>query len=157
MHLAFFLDISYSQVALFDSALDQPFNFWTDRHIAQGFAWRPGSVSFATIAEAGKHVVEVIAHPEAWPEVTEADRIIQVPFEVPAKGIVEVASISDAKAIRLPHGRYALLFEYLQRPDGQEPKITLRLSRSDDVEFKIVRADAALSATSDLLITAEPA
>lgn len=32
--------LSYSQFCVFLSSLDQPYNDWSDRSYAQGFAWR---------------------------------------------------------------------------------------------------------------------
>jgi len=43
---------SRGQIAVV-AALQHPFNFWTDRHGAQGLARRPGSVSVRTLAEDG--------------------------------------------------------------------------------------------------------
>lgn len=42
------ISISYSQLCVFDPALTEPYNEWLPEHNAQGFSWRPGSVSFAT-------------------------------------------------------------------------------------------------------------
>jgi Competence protein J (ComJ) len=39
--------VGYSQLSVFDPSLSEPFNNWTPGHVAQGFAWRPGSASFA--------------------------------------------------------------------------------------------------------------
>jgi hypothetical protein len=46
--MRFNLNISYSQLAVFDASLDQPLNDWTPEHADQGFSWRPRSVSFRT-------------------------------------------------------------------------------------------------------------
>jgi len=37
--------VLYRTLALYDRALENPFNDWTREHWAQGFSWRPGSVS----------------------------------------------------------------------------------------------------------------
>jgi hypothetical protein len=44
--------VGYSQLSVFDPSLSEPFNNWTPGHVAQGFAWRPGSASFKTLFEA---------------------------------------------------------------------------------------------------------
>src|ERR1700743_191003 len=91
------LDITYSQVAVFHPSLKQPFNIWTDRHVAQGFAWRPGSVSFSTIDEGGVHTIRVSVI-SSFVEISPAAiRVIEVPFRVPSDGSVEIASISDSQ------------------------------------------------------------
>jgi Competence protein J (ComJ) len=63
------LIISHSQIAVFDPSLERPFNSWTDAHVAQGFSWRPGSVSFSTLCEWGRYDVEVIVDGDGapWP------------------------------------------------------------------------------------------
>lgn len=53
------VDVSYSQLGVFVAGPLKPFNDWTDKHVAQGFAWRPESVSFRTLVEAGSHSVEI--------------------------------------------------------------------------------------------------
>lgn len=49
MEVSFTLDISYSQLAVFQKGMENPFNDWEDTHVNQGFAWRPGSVSFGSL------------------------------------------------------------------------------------------------------------
>ena len=154
---SFFLDVSYSQVAVFDSALEHPFNLWTERHVRQGFAWRPGSVSFATLEEAGQHTVDIDIVSDDVPLSPEAIRIIQTPFEVPQSGSIEIASISDNVPLQLASGAYVLRFEDFPARDGCQPRIRFVFVRSEKPSFKILRADPELSAGSDLLLSATPA
>lgn len=102
------LAISYNQVAVFLSTLKEPFNNWTDLHVKQGFAWRPGSVSFATLEEVGLVNVEVVRQPVDT-QSSDAERIIVVPFEVDDSGRVEIASIADSEPISLPHSSWRLI------------------------------------------------
>ncbi|ALV28013.1 competence protein ComJ [Pannonibacter phragmitetus] len=95
-------EVSYRQLSVFASSLSQPFNDWTDQHVAQGFAWRPGSVSFRTMSEVGTHIVDVevvdrlnAVHPDTL-------RAIEVPFEVPPDGEIEIGSISETVPLTLP-------------------------------------------------------
>mgnify|MGYP003353654771 CR=1 FL=1 len=55
---AFELTVSYSQVAVFIDGVASPFSLWVPEHVHQGFAWRPDSASFRTLAD-GKHSVVV--------------------------------------------------------------------------------------------------
>jgi Competence protein J (ComJ) len=96
---SFFLSVSYSQIAVFDSAVAQPFSMWTERHVNQGFAWRDGSVSFQTIAGGGRHLVEVAVVSRDMELSSDAARIIQVPFEIPASSSIEVASTNAPAAV----------------------------------------------------------
>ena len=133
---SFTLDISYSQVAVFDRSLARPFNFWTARHVSQGFAWRSGSVAFRTLAEGGLHRVTVTVTRAAIDMPADAVRIIQVPFEVPSSGNVEVASISDSSALQIPTQLYELRFEYL---NGKSvPEINLIFTNENAPTFAIL-------------------
>src|SRR5437899_3317483 len=86
IHRSFMLDISYSQVAVFDRSLARPFNFWTARHVSQAFAWRSGSVAFRTLAEGGLHRVTGTVPRAAIDMPAGAVRIIWVQFQLPSSG-----------------------------------------------------------------------
>lgn len=150
----FTLSISYSQVAVFDRALERPFNFWTDRHAAQGFAWRPGSVSFRTLEE-GLHHVSLMVTTADVDISSGAVRAIQVPFKVPLHGEVEIASIANSVPLQLPARLYALRFECLA--GNAVPEIKLTLMMVDCPTFKIIRSDMQLCPAGELLVTASPA
>ncbi|WP_145289033.1 competence protein ComJ [Pirellulimonas nuda] len=106
---SFTVSVSYSQIAAFNGELENPFNDWTDQHVAQGFSWRPESVSFKTMFEAGPISVEVqMADDLPTPSGT---RAIAVPFTCPEAGKVEIASIADGRETNIPPGSYQLLFE----------------------------------------------
>src|SRR5207249_8431330 len=90
------ISVSYSQLAVFDHSLERPFNEWTDRHVAQGFSWRPGSVAFRTIEEGGRHVVTVMLGAHESELAADAVRVIDVPFEIPLDGAIEIGSISES-------------------------------------------------------------
>jgi Competence protein J (ComJ) len=154
---SFSLFISYSQVAVFDSALEHPFNLWTERHVQQGFSWRPGSVSFATLEEAGQHDIEIDVVPDDVALSPEAIRTIQTPFEVPQSGSIELASISESIPLSLASGPYLLRFEYFLATGGLKPRIRFVFIRNGIAAFKIMRADPELKAIDDLLLSAEPA
>jgi hypothetical protein len=151
------LEVSYGQLAVFASSLQQPFNDWTDRHVAQGFAWRPGSVSFRSMVEAGRHTIETevanhvgVVHPDAV-------RVVEVPFEVPADGSVDVGSIAETVPLSLPAGLYLLHCEFLQPASAAGERVRLIFARKDTPRFAVVRADPELSAGGELLTTAQPA
>lgn len=150
-------EVSYSQLAVFASELTQPFNDWSDRHVAQRFAWRPGSVSFRTLSEAGLHVVEIdiVDHAEAvHPDTV---RAIDVPFEVPANGKIEIGSIAETVPLTLPVGTFLLRCEFRQSISVDEERVRLIFARKDAPRFAVIRADPELSPNEVLLTTAEPA
>jgi Competence protein J (ComJ) len=154
---SFSLFISYSQVAVFDSALEHPFNLWTERHVKQGFSWRPGSVSFATLEEAGQHDVEIDVVPDDVALSPGAVRIVQTPFNVPQSGSIEIASISESIPLSLSCGSYLRRFEYFLATAGLKPRIRFVFIRNEIAAFRIMRADPELTAGDDLLLSAEPA
>jgi Competence protein J (ComJ) len=154
---SFVLDVSYSQIAVFDSSLKQPFSFWTEKHANQGFAWRVGSVSFRTIDDGGRHVVELVVSSEDVELSPDAVRIIQVPFEVPSSSSIEVASISDGFPLELQSGMYALRFECFGLSQHSEPRVRLVFIKKDNPTFDMLRADADLSLAGELLVEASPA
>jgi hypothetical protein len=158
MAAAFFsLSVSYSQVAVFDRALEHPFNLWTERHVKQGFSWRPGSVSFATLDEAGQHDVEIDVVSDDVALSPGAVRIIQTPFEVPQSGSIEIASISESIPLSLASGPYLLRFEYFLATGDLKPRVRFVFMRNEIAAFRIMRADPELTARDDLLLSAEPA
>jgi hypothetical protein len=145
--------VSYSQVTVFDHALDRPFNQWTDKHVAQGFSWRPGSAAFRTIAEGGRHLVTVAVDVTENEQPPDAVRIIDVPFEVPADGAVEIGSISDSSLLEIPSGIYRLRFECYEPVSGQTARIRFLFTRDTSPTFQIVRTDPDLSPEDELLLT----
>ncbi len=146
------LNISHSQVVVCDPSLEQPFNFWTDRHVAQGFAWRPGSASFATIDEGGLHSIDVLLT-HSYVDISPlAIRGIEVPFRIPFEENVEIASVGDSRLLQIPSLSYALRFECLQ---GRKLKCVFM--KIDNPRFRIVRSDVAIHSAGDLLLTADPA
>ncbi|UVL09288.1 competence protein ComJ [Pseudomonas rhodesiae] len=74
--------LSYSQFCVFLSSLDQPYNDWSDRSYAQGFAWRLGSVSFRALIDEGDHIIRFFIN-EQVPAISAAVvRAFKVPFSV---------------------------------------------------------------------------
>jgi hypothetical protein len=146
------LFISHSQVAVFDPSLERPLNFWTKGHVAQGFSWRPGSVSFATLSEGGRYDVEVIVESKSSPIADAVVRAIEVPFGVPARGAVEIGSVAGGQEISLPPGPCGLRFEEFP---GQRVRLVFSIGKA--VDFSVLRVDPGLKPVLPLLRSAEPA
>ncbi len=149
--------VSYSQVTVFDHSLERPFNQWTDKHVAQGFSWRPGSAAFRTISESGQHLVTVTVDVIEDQQPPDAIRVIDVPFEVPSDGAVEIGSISDSSLLEIPPGTYRLRFECYEPVSGQAARIRFLFSRNTHPTFGIVRADPELNSEGQLLLTTSAA
>jgi hypothetical protein len=149
--------ISHGQLAVLASSLQDPYNDWTDQHFAQGLTWRPGSVSFRSMVEAGWHSVKIDVVNHAGPVHPDAVRVIEVPFEVPADGAIEVASIAEATPLSLPAGSFLLRCEFL-KPSGTDENELVRLTFAKDApRFAVIRADPELLVGDVLLTTARPA
>jgi hypothetical protein len=144
--------VSYSQLSVFDPSLSNPFNDWTSRHVSQGFAWRPGSVSFKTLSESGMCDIEVLSDGNEVPVSPQAIRVIEVPFLVPGSGLIEVASISDGRQIEISPGQYQLRFEACL-----DSRIRLVFATGKKTRFAVVLVDQGLAPTIPLLETAQPA
>lgn len=157
MAMTFGLEVSYGQLAVFASSLKQPFNDWTDRHVAQGFAWRPGSVSFRCLVEAGHHLIEIAVVDRLGPLDSEAVRVINVPFEVPLDGAVELGSISETIPVSLPMGLFQLRCEFFKPNSAVGARVRLTFAQMEKANFEVVRADQELSPGEVLLTTALPA
>jgi hypothetical protein len=156
-HVEFPILVSYSQVTVFDHSLERPFNQWTNKHVAQGFSWRPGSAAFRTVAEGGQHLVTVAVDVAETEQSPRAVRIIDVPFEVPADGNVEVGSSSDSSLLHIPPGIYRLRFECYEQIGSQVPTIRFLFTRNESPTFHIVRLDPDLKPGNELLLTASAA
>ena len=102
-------NFSFSQIGVFDASLERPFNDWSDDHVRQGFAWRPGSVFFGTLVESGTAQVSVLFADEV-PDLSWARRAIVVPFVSGVGAQLEVGSVSDSFLIRLSRDVGSLVF-----------------------------------------------
>ena len=149
--------VSYGQICVFESDLDNPFNDWSDVHIRQGFSWRPGSASFLTLEETGQHLVVLRVCKEDRALSADAVRIIEVPFEVPTNGNVEVASITDGQQISIPAGSYTLRAEFLTPGGEKASTVELTFISESMPSFSVTRADAELDPPENLLLEANPA
>ncbi|WP_437955259.1 competence protein ComJ [Sorangium sp. So ce119] len=151
---AIILEVAYSQISAFQSNLKNPFNDWTDRHTAQGFSWRPGSVSFRTLDAEGSATVTV--EKGTTLDVSPSTiRAIHVPFHVPTGVGVEVGTIIETVEFELPAGDYTLLFEHGRR-DSSGMWCKFRFVPGTTYP-RVLRADEALSPEEELLMDAQPA
>ena len=154
MPTTFELYVTYQQVTIFDPAMAEPFNFWDDKHVAQGFSWRPQSAAFGTLDPDGKIEAEVCS--DNKPVVCDGVvRAIVLPFERPKGGKVEVASISESRILEIPDGVSGILFEAGIGGDRSRYKITF-LKGAPPLP-QILVADAELDPPKDgFLMHTEP-
>jgi hypothetical protein len=154
--LRFQLELAWSQLSVFDANLSDPFNDWTEQHLAQGFTWRAGSVSFKLPVRSGRIDVQVELVDQIIVDHS-AQIAIVVPFTTWA-GVVEISSITQAELIEIDSGQYALLYQAGVHDDGQAwATISLMAVGRVPVEPTILRSDDAQYPTEPLLMEAEPA
>ena len=155
MRETFDFSITYHQLVVYDEGtVAVPKNDWTERHIEQGFSWRPGCVTFETLEDLGALRVEVLLA-EDLEVSSEATRAIVVPFGVSAAGCVGLWDIADVTSAHVPSGGYALLAEmgYLNRKEGEEAEwCRLTFVAGRNVQPEILRADEQLSPQYPLLV-----
>jgi hypothetical protein len=145
--------VSCNQICVFDSTLDEPFNDWTDDHVHQGFAWRPGSVSFgAAENDETTIVIDFVRSVELDPA---AFRVIAVPFAVPGHGTLVVGSIGDEREIEIDAGIYRLIYELGVK--GEKPWCRLQFVIDAHPQPKIIKADAKITKRDALVMSANPA
>ncbi|NEV63491.1 competence protein ComJ [Thiorhodococcus minor] len=147
--------LSYTQLCIFVSSLAQPFNDWSDRNFTQGFAWRPGSVSFRAMTEDGQHQVNVFVNEPVPPLGDECVRAFRVPFET-QDGKIEIASISDGAPLEVLPGRYALQVEFMDIRGDDSPEVNVRFNQGD-VNWEILKSDETMDVEKELDLMAQPA
>lgn len=149
------LSISYSQIAIFDVDTVDPFNDWNRRHVQQGFAWRPGSVSFGTLFESGELLIRVYLG--AGQTLAEAGSLRgwQVPFAVGSSGRVEFSSISASALCDIGSGSYAL--SCFMGGDEDSAWCSIHMTPEEDCDPRVLVHDGALCPVYPLLMEARPA
>lgn len=113
MIAAFLLTLLYSQVTVAVPGRARGL-LWTDDHVAQGFAWSPGFVSFGVPDHDG-HVKVVIQRSSAFQATAQTLWAVQTPFDVD-DSCLEVGTIGSEQSVSIAAGRYNLIFE--ARPPG---------------------------------------
>jgi hypothetical protein len=91
------------------------------------------------------------------PISVDAIRVVEVPFDVPHDGAIEVASISDATALTLPSRAYSLRVEFFSQDQDGSIRVKLFFIRNGSTSFAVLRADKDLILEGDLLTEADPA
>ncbi len=150
--------IFYHQLIVFDETAAPVPNDWREQHVAQGFAWRPGTVSFATLGDLGDLRVEVRVADDLE-VLPDAVRAIVVPFAVSPPGRVGLSDTVNEVSTHVAPGEYALLGEmgYLREGEGEEAEwCRLTFVSRRNVRPEILRVDEALSPQYPLLMEADP-
>uniref|UniRef100_UPI004055B495 competence protein ComJ n=1 Tax=Candidatus Electronema sp. TaxID=2698783 RepID=UPI004055B495 len=154
-NLSFEIYLSYSQLCIFSSSIENPFNYWSERNFSQGFSWRPFSVSFRALTDEGEYKIFVYIEDDIPDISIGCIRSFRVPFEVQSYPI-EIGSISDTKIINLPKGKYILQVEFLKITEGMAPEVNIRLNFGE-TDFLILKNDDEIVVNGDFDLMAMPA
>jgi hypothetical protein len=151
--------ITHSQISVFDGATPE-FNLWDDYHVAQGFSWREGHVSFGVPDHDGQCVVET-HFVEAFPELDkQVLRAICVPLS--ASENLFIATTVDEYQTDIPNGNYEV--EFHLRPGSVEKdkdpyafRINFFFKQSAEREFVILKKSGEMTSDKVLTTSAKPA
>lgn len=149
----FDLDISYAQLCVFDANLDHPYNDWTPAHVQQGFAWRPGSVSFA-LPDANAAQVTIRTAESPVSPGADAKRAVVVPILKQNADLIVGSIMGGEHQLALPAGRYSLMFEVT---DDAPPGVTLTFYPSTEDEFAVLLVGKDMNRDATIVREAEPA
>jgi len=109
------------------------------------------------LEEEGVHNVELVFVKDEQALSPGAVRIFEVPFEVPADGDVEIASITDSIPISITSGKYSLRSEFFSKNEAGEFLVKIILRITEAAEFKVLRADSDLNVPEAFVTTANSA
>lgn len=151
----FQLFLEYSFVAVSLPRLVHEMNGWNRTHGAQGFSWRPGSVSFGTFDADGLRPLSVELR-NTYNPPTAATRIIKVPFRIEEDGIILIDPLAEEWPVPIPPGTYALYFASEPFEAAWKYRLTFVAEKALP-QAEIILADEFLSPPEELLMHAEPA
>lgn len=152
MSAEFHIHVSYAQIAIFESQLENPFSDWTEENVRQGFVWRQGSVSFRTLVEDAEHFVRVVVADHFESIDPRAIRVIEVPFEVPPSGDIEVAGIMGGTLLSLNAGKYQLRAEFLVGGNCAQFEVLFSFARTQTDRFAVLKRDSELDPPEKLVV-----
>lgn len=149
------LPILYAQLAVFSSDEEDPYNDWADGHLAQGFAWRPASVSFAISPDIHELWVDIKQLKTHAPSPN-ADRVILVPIHVKGGRGLECGNVVNTVQIAIPDGQYALFFELFEPNDAGQARAEITLTLETTMPC-ILKPGPDMTVPEKLLLEASPA
>ena len=153
------ITITHSQINVFD-ILEPDFNLWDNNHVAQGFSWRGGHVSFGVPDHDGQCLVETHLVESFPPFEEKILRAIRVPISASAN--LFVASTVDEYQTDIPKGDYEI--EFRLSLGNLEHKtfphtflIDFFFKNSTEKTFSILRKSDEMTSDKVLTTVAKPA
>lgn len=149
------ITILYTQIVVHLADTPRPGLLWDEDHVAQGFAWSEGIVSFGIPDHDGQCLVTV-AISEDTQLSTSSLWAVQTPFDVVSSPI-KIGTIGNMKNVNVPVDRYNLMFEACSGQSESDYAFTLNLRfiRAYTPEFRILKAGDELTTDKVLRRDAE--
>lgn len=144
--------VEYAQVLVRAESRASAGLLWTDAHVAQGFAWSDGMIAFGVPDHDGESRMEVALAPAVVPD-PRALWAVQVPFHV--TGPLQIGTLFETRAIAVPHGRYALVYEAFPGKGDYAYTLRLTFAQSATPEFRILKTGGDITAKAVLRRDAE--
>lgn len=148
----FALFVEYTQILVHLAGHPKPGLLWNDDHVAQGFAWSEGLVSFGIPDHDGQVVVSVQLDDNNTIK-DEAIWAVQVPFDVTEP--LRIGTVFETTVMDIPLGTYDLILEALNGFDDYVYQINLRFVPSAAAGFGILKRGAEIQTDEVLTTTAE--
>lgn len=153
------LSVDYGQILVHHEGHPNPGRLWTDAHVAQGFAWAEGAVSFGVPDHDGLCRLRV-SLADAVSMDPQALWAVQVPFDV--TGSLKVGTLFESERLDVPPGRHALLFVALpgagNAGEAEEAYLLqLVFVRDAAPTFRILKQGGDLTTHEVLRTDSEPA
>ena len=154
------LDLDLPQIYLFVDDKQGVDDVIADGEIAQGFSWRPTTLTFYVFEECDvtSHVVAEFCLAERAEPSAKAERVIRVPFALGESDRLKVMEVRDSWTadIDVPAGDYCVTFELGHADREASPERCELWARFTFVpgtcEAEIVRADPGLKPPARLVI-----
>lgn len=147
------ISLSYSQLNVFNSQLENPYNNWSTDYVKQGFSWRENSLSFNTILDSGTCHLTLYINTDFRPK--NYIRAIAVPFTLTENGVIELGSMDNFFQLKLLSGSYEVVFAIEKvMTDVNQVDISLFINKSVRTTAEILIQDDFLMPNSPLLLDA---
>lgn len=154
MIIEFALPILFTQMLLHDATHPSPGLNWDDTHVAQGFAWSPGLVSFGVPDHDGECLIRVFVEPKK--DIgTNAIWAVQVPYTV--TGPLELGTVGLLQPVEIPDGTYNIVFEALPGDPDRDIAYVLSVTfvPTTDQVFAILRQGGEITSADVLRMDAD--
>lgn len=141
-HISCSLDLCYRQFYIFRKGLKNPFNEWNEKHVEQGFSFRPESIGIMTISESGILHIDVLQDAVICDN---AKRILEFKFTVP-NNYVEIATVTASCFYKIKCGDYKVRIQLSSQREGEDLcRISFLPIANDDDLPRYVKYDSSVT------------